>query len=189
MTEVPAKWKGICQEVQEFNSSLCNRKIIGARYFNAGLATFPGVTITMSSSRDIDGHGSHVAAIAAGRFVHGVSYYGYAAGTARGVAPLARIAVYKVLFNFATGSDVVAGIDQAVAHGVDIINLSIGAGPNNVNLYDNALAIAGFGAREKGIQVCYSAGNLAPVPEPSDQGSRGGFRSQPELLIAGSPGH
>ncbi|KAG8390007.1 hypothetical protein BUALT_Bualt01G0038500 [Buddleja alternifolia] len=34
MTEVPSKWKGECQAGTQFNSSTCNKKLIGARYFN-----------------------------------------------------------------------------------------------------------------------------------------------------------
>ncbi|KAF5956856.1 hypothetical protein HYC85_004081 [Camellia sinensis] len=32
-----AKWKGKCEVRQEFNASMCNSKLIGARYFNKGL--------------------------------------------------------------------------------------------------------------------------------------------------------
>ncbi|KAL7085251.1 hypothetical protein ACP275_14G270800 [Erythranthe tilingii] len=161
MTEIPTRWKGICEEGEEFNSSSCNRKIIGARYFREGLrAANPGVTIPMYSARDIDGHGTHTASIAAGNYVDGVSFYGYAAGTARGVAPRARIAVYKVLWDGGVTSDLIAGIDQAVADGVDVLSISLS--DRSTDLYENALSIASFGARKKGIVVCLSAGNRGP---------------------------
>ena len=35
-TKAPTKWKGSCKEGQDFNSSMCNKKLIRARYFNAG---------------------------------------------------------------------------------------------------------------------------------------------------------
>jgi hypothetical protein len=55
-----------------------------------------------------------------------VSYFDYAKGTAVGVAPHARLAIYKVSWNEATyTSDTIAGIDQAVVDGVDVINLSL----------------------------------------------------------------
>lgn len=162
MTDIPARWKGICQAGEEFNSSSCNRKLIGARYFNEGVqAANPGVNITMNSARDDSGHGTHVAATAAGNYVDGVSFFGYAPGTARGVAPRARLAVYKVLWNEGSyESDALAGIDQAVADGVDILSISLSY--RNRQLYENPLAIAGFGAREKGILVSVSAGNRGP---------------------------
>ncbi|KAL9143809.1 hypothetical protein ABFS82_14G258200 [Erythranthe guttata] len=162
MTEVPSRWKGICQAGQEFNSSLCNKKIIGARYFNRGMhqAGFMSIEIPTNSARDDEGHGTHVASIAAGNYVHGASFFGYANGIARGVAPRARLAVYKVMWYGGVSSDILAGIDQAVADGVDIISISLGS--RQFELYENPLSIASFAAREKGIVVCLSAGNEGP---------------------------
>ncbi|KAG6425150.1 hypothetical protein SASPL_115576 [Salvia splendens] len=156
MTEIPPGWKGICQQGPDFNSSLCNKKLIGARFFDAASRAEDPERFFISA-RDTDGHGTHVASIAAGNFVNNVSYFGYAPGTARGVAPRARIAAYKTGSNEA---DTLAAVDQAVADGVHIISISLGY--ETANLFDNPIAAATFGAREKGIIVCKSAGNRGP---------------------------
>ncbi|KAG6406906.1 hypothetical protein SASPL_134523 [Salvia splendens] len=54
MSAIPARWKGVCEG---FNSSLCNKKIIGARYFNQENPD----EVFIDSARDDDGHGTHVA--------------------------------------------------------------------------------------------------------------------------------
>jgi subtilisin family serine protease len=69
---------------------------------------------------DDNGHGTHVAGIAAARGI-GVS----------GVAPNATFAVAKVLDSSGSGNlqDVAAGILWVVAHGARVVNLSIGSDP------------------------------------------------------------
>ncbi|XP_038722749.1 subtilisin-like protease SBT1.9 [Tripterygium wilfordii] len=171
MTEVPSRWKGKCESGTQFNSSLCNKKLIGARFYNKGLvAQTPDADVSMNSSRDSNGHGTHTASTAAGNYVKNASYFGYANGTANGVAPQARIAIYKVIWPLGIySSDLIAAIDDAIEDGVDILSLSlIKRGDDEddddiINLDYDTVAIATFKAVEKGIFVAAAAGNGGPV--------------------------
>lgn len=162
-TPAPARWKGACEAGAGFKPSMCNRKLIGARSFSKGLKQ-RGLTISSDdydSPRDYYGHGSHTSSTAAGAAVPGASYSGYANGTATGVAPMARVSVYKAVFSADTlesaSTDVLAAMDRAVADGVDVMSLSLGFPETS---YDtNVIAIGAFAAVARGVFVACSAGN------------------------------
>lgn len=160
----PAKWRGQCVAGEKFPANLCNRKLIGARYFCSGYEASNGKmneTTEFRSPRDSDGHGTHTASIAAGRYVFPASTLGYARGLAAGMAPKARLAAYKVCWNAGCyDSDILAAFDAAVADGVDVISLSVGGVV--VPYYLDAIAIGAFSASDAGVFVSASAGNGGP---------------------------
>lgn len=118
-----------------------------------------------------DGHGTHVAGIAAGQGVDadGATYDGpYHASVdfgqfrvGPGVAPEATLYAYRV-FGCEGGTEVVVdAIDAAVAAGVDVINMSLGSDLGEGTDPD---AVAADNAAKAGVTVVISAGNSGPVP-------------------------
>ncbi|KAH6833567.1 Subtilase family protein [Perilla frutescens var. hirtella] len=164
---IPSKWKGICQ----FNESagpLCNRKLIGARYFNKGMEAFLGkVYPSTHTPRDDEGHGSHTLSTAGGNMVEGASVFGIGNGTAKGGSPKARVAAYRVCYSPVNGSqcfdaDILKAYDAAVGDGVDVISFSVGGDPSDYMI--DGIAIGSFHAVRNGIVVVASAGNEGPAP-------------------------
>uniref|UniRef100_A0ACD5VQI3 Uncharacterized protein n=1 Tax=Avena sativa TaxID=4498 RepID=A0ACD5VQI3_AVESA len=175
---VPARWKGVCQGGDSFNSSSCNRKIVGARYYlKAYEAHYGGLNTTTAfrSPRDHDGHGTHTASTVAGRVVPGVAALGgFASGTASGGAPLARLAIYKVCWpipgpnpnieNTCFDADMLAAMDDAVGDGVDVMSISIGASGKPPPLAQDGIAVGALHAAKRGVVVVCSGGNSGPAP-------------------------
>lgn len=164
-------WHGKCTPGEAFTASLCNEKLIGAQYFNAARGGDAAVAAEMPwefvSARDYNGHGTHTASTAGGN--NGVAADGPAAafGTISGMAPHARVAMYKALWSTQDAStaggftsDLVAAIDQAVADGVDVINYSISG--SQTNFLDPA-QVAFLFAADAGVFVSASAGNSGPT--------------------------
>lgn len=163
---IPSSWKGECETGTNFTSSSCNRKLIGARFFSKGYEATLGPIDERKESkspRDDDGHGTHTATTAAGSVVEGASLFGFAEGTARGMATRARIAAYKVCWiGGCFSTDILAALDKAVEDNVNILSLSLGGGMSDY--YRDSVAMGAFGAMEKGILVSCSAGNSGPSP-------------------------
>ena len=165
---IAAKFHGTCQpgaDNRAYPPVTCNNKVIGARYFDAaGLSNRnPG---EFKSPRDFDGHGDHTASTAAGDLVKNITVNGIGGlGDAEGVAPGARVAVYKVLYEAADNStsqgsdvDIVAAINQAVADGVDVINFSVGDDVDSFGPEE----LAFLNAASAGVFVSAAAGNAGP---------------------------
>ncbi|THF75848.1 S8 family peptidase [Cohnella fermenti] len=121
---------------------------------DTGIAAHPDLTIAGGTNTivpggsyaDDNGHGTHVAGIAA------------ATGRGRilGNAPRAALYAVKALDRRGEGyiSDIVQGIDWCIAHGIRVINMSFGMPGDS-----QALRAALRRARRKGIILVASAGN------------------------------
>jgi len=161
-------WHGKCTPGEAFPASLCGQKLIGAQYYAEGFGGLEQVKLDYpyeyASARDTDGHGTHTSSTAAGNYdVDGVAF-GTSYGRISGMAPRARIAMYKVCWarppeGGCSGVDMIAAIDQAVADGVDVINFSIsGTGTN----FLDAVEVAFLFATDAGVFVAASSGNTGP---------------------------
>eukprot|EP01018_Ginkgo_biloba_P027150 Gb_21511 [translate_table: standard] len=165
-------FRGKCEVDPDTSRNFCNGKIVGAQHFAAAAIAAGSFnpSVDFASPLDGDGHGSHTAATAAGNNGVPVNMHGFHFGRASGMAPRARIAVYKALYRQFGGfvADVVAAIDQAVEDGVDILNLSVG--PNSPpatarTTFLNPFDVALLSAVKAGVFVVQAAGNGGPFPK------------------------
>ncbi|KAJ9128538.1 hypothetical protein P3X46_034902 [Hevea brasiliensis] len=165
LPEIPKRWKGKCNSTSDFDHKLCNKKLIGANYFLEGHKKIAPTSKDIASPRDYDGHGTHTSTTIAGSPVTNASLFGFAIGTARGMAVHARLSSYKVCWSSGcSGVDIMAGMDRAILDGVDILSLSIGSrNPEPLPYFIDPIALAGFTATHNGIFVSCSAGNGGPA--------------------------
>ncbi|CAI5524935.1 unnamed protein product [Closterium sp. Naga37s-1] len=151
---LPSGWAGTCPTTSDF---ACNNKIIGGGVFHAGFES-GGTTIDLSadwdSPRDSFGHGTWAAAGNSNVQISNM-------GTASGMAPGARLAMYKVFWQsggylYATSTDIFSAIDQAVADGVDVLSLSLGGASPTDTYFDDVPFIS---VNAAGVFVAFAAGN------------------------------
>ncbi|PWA58636.1 peptidase S8, subtilisin-related protein [Artemisia annua] len=138
------KWKG-----GAFN----NKILLLKKYYEEDLAIV-----------DLHGHGTHVASIAGGNFVHDANVFKQVSGTASGTAPYASLTIYQTTLwdKFdELHPKYIEAITDAADDGADLINLSV-AWDSNIGLQENTIELGAFYATSKGILVCCAAGNDGP---------------------------
>lgn len=157
---------GACQQGQDWSPEDCNEKVVAARYFVTAFGRGNVAASGSLSPRDGSGHGSHTASAAAGNDGVRVEVSGQRFGTASGLAPAARIAVYKACWTApdpeddgCATADAVAAIDQAVADGVDVLNYPISGRPGTIT---DSVQRAFLNAASGGVFVAAAAGNNGP---------------------------
>ncbi len=162
----PAGFHGTCAGGDQWDEADCNSKVVSARYFVKGFGEENLAATEYLSPRDGSGHGSHTAAVAAGNDHVRVRVEGQDFGHTSGMAPGARIAVYKACWTApdpsedgCTTADAVAAIDQAVADGVDVISYAV-SGPSGVD--SDSVELAFLNATAQGVFVAAAAGNRGP---------------------------
>lgn len=161
---------GACRPgAESWSRQDCDAKIVSARYFVSGFGAEEIADSDYLSPRDGTGHGSHTAAIAAGNSGVDVVVDGERFGAASGMAPAARIAVYKACWTApdpdddgCATADTVKALDQAVADGVDVLSYSISGTRTELS---DAVQTTFRGAATAGVFVAASAGNDGPAEQ------------------------
>ncbi|WP_129690627.1 S8 family serine peptidase [Gottfriedia acidiceleris] len=107
---------------------------------------------TSGAASYVTEHGTHVSGTIVGQGENESEY------ATTGIAPDADLYVYRVLGPGGSGSteDIIAGIDKAVADGIDVMNLSLGANYNDPLI---AESIAINNAVLNGVTAVVAAGN------------------------------
>lgn len=170
--QFPASWNGACEAgdttEDKFENTDCNNKLIGARFYIDGFLERHLLDANeFISPRDADGHGTHIATTAAGNGVRAV-IGGQSVANVSGIAPRARIAVYKACWlepgqtrGSCSTADLQRAIEDAVTDGVDIINYSVGSSDLSISDPDDLALLA---ASNAGVLGVVAAGNDGPSP-------------------------
>ena len=162
----PLRFRGACETGPGWDAKACNNKVVGARFYIDGFLSRwqldPG---EVRSPKDVDGHGTHIATIAAGNPVD-ASLLGTRLARVSGIAPRAQVAVYKACWlqpgatrGTCATSDLTRAIDDAVADGVDIINYSVGSLETDLTTPDD---MALLHALDAGVLTVVAGGNDGP---------------------------
>lgn len=151
-----------CCFIPVYNNLSC-RKLIGAKYFDKGYKSQAAIpfNVSIGTTRDTDGHGTHTLSTAGGGFVPQASLFGFANGTAKGGSPAARVASYKVCWEMGcSDADILAGFDEAISDSVDVLSISLGGFSSDY--LSDSVSVGSFHAMLNGIDVACSAGNDGP---------------------------
>jgi subtilisin family serine protease len=181
----PIGFGGKCETGQGFAPGACNNKVVGARFYVDGfLQRHTLDPHEFRSPRDAAGHGTHVATTIAGNSVDAF-LFGTKVARVMGLAPRARVAIYKACWIEAGGlaptcttSDVARAVDDAVADGVDLINYSLGTTLTDLTAPDGLALLNAFDA---GVLTMVAAGNDGP-----DYGTITAPSSAPWVLAVGA---
>lgn len=174
---------GECQKGQgsgaTFDGRDCNSKVLSARYFADDFLKYVApqnrAPEELISPVDVGSHGTHTASTAAGNANVHANLGATDMGITSGVAPAAKVSVYKVCWeddNPDTGgcysSASVAAINQAILDGVDVLNYSISGSTSTTT---DPVALAFLSAASAGIFVAASAGNSGPTASTVNHGA------------------
>ncbi|AOZ91053.1 S8 family serine peptidase [Paenibacillus crassostreae] len=124
------------------------------------METLPDETKPLKNGKTYDtSHGTHVSGTIVGQ--GDPEHPDAGKGWVKGIAPEADLYVYRVLGPYGSGSseDVIAAIEQSVADGMDVINLSLGSSLNNQYSADSKAA---DNATLAGVHVVLANGNDGP---------------------------
>ncbi|HET6615556.1 MAG TPA: Ig-like domain-containing protein, partial [Dehalococcoidia bacterium] len=160
--------------------------LAGSTYASAGTAG----SATNVSPRDDEGHGTFVSGIVGAESNNGAG--------AAGVCWGCKIMPVKVLGSTGTGSTaaVAAGIDWAVDHGADVINLSLSSSSSTQTMLDavnyawnnGVIVVAASGNADSSVAYPAKYANVIAVGATDSDGARASFSNYgPELDVV-APG-